>query len=80
MDLLTYMEVVWGDPNKATYISDKFVDQENGQLIVLLHKNANVFAWKLFDMPGISSDVISHRLRVWPKVKLVRKKNEKISP
>ncbi|KAM1182224.1 hypothetical protein ACFX19_000753 [Malus domestica] len=43
-------------------------------LISFLQENIEVFAWSYEDMPGISSDIICHRLSIDPKTKPVRHK------
>ncbi|KAM1636178.1 hypothetical protein COP2_014454 [Malus domestica] len=43
-------------------------------LIFLLQENTEVFAWSYEDMPGISPDIICHRLSIDPKTKPVRQK------
>ncbi|KAM1277891.1 hypothetical protein ACFX2J_029974 [Malus domestica] len=43
-------------------------------LISFLQKNIEVFAWSYEGMPGISPDIICHRLSIDPKTKPVRQK------
>ncbi|KAM1267655.1 hypothetical protein COP2_000037 [Malus domestica] len=43
-------------------------------LISFLQENIEVFAWSYEDMPGISPDIICHRLSIDAKTKLVRQK------
>ncbi|KAM2654528.1 hypothetical protein EV2_026029 [Malus domestica] len=43
-------------------------------LISFLQENTEVFAWSYEDMPGISPDIIFHRLSIDPKTKPVRQK------
>ncbi|KAM2114316.1 hypothetical protein ACFX1Q_022875 [Malus domestica] len=43
-------------------------------LIYFLQDNTEVFAWSYEDMPGISPDIICHRLSIDPKTKPVRQK------
>ncbi|XP_068323335.1 uncharacterized protein [Pyrus communis] len=43
-------------------------------LISFLQKNTEVFAWSYEDMPGISPDIICHRLSINPKTKPVKQK------
>ncbi|KAM1937255.1 hypothetical protein ACFX15_014438 [Malus domestica] len=43
-------------------------------LISLLQENTEVFAWSYEDMPGISPDIICHRLSIDLKTKPVRQK------
>ncbi|KAM1606294.1 hypothetical protein PS2_026917 [Malus domestica] len=43
-------------------------------LISFLQENTEVFAWSYEDMPGISPDIIYHRLSIDPKTKPMRQK------
>ncbi|KAI5335311.1 hypothetical protein L3X38_025444 [Prunus dulcis] len=42
--------------------------------VTFLRLNSEVFAWSYNDMPGISPDIISHRVSVNPTVRPVRQK------
>ncbi|CAL9029545.1 unnamed protein product, partial [Prunus brigantina] len=44
------------------------------EFISFLRANSEVFAWSYDDMPGISPDVISHKLNIDPSFKPVRQK------
>ncbi|CAL8991628.1 unnamed protein product [Prunus brigantina] len=44
------------------------------EFISFLRANSEVFAWFYDDMPGISPDVISHKLSIYPSFKPVRQK------
>ncbi|CAL2247669.1 unnamed protein product [Prunus armeniaca] len=44
------------------------------QFVDFLRQHAEVFAWSYDDMPGISPDVISHKLSISPAHKPVRQK------
>ncbi|CAL9020832.1 unnamed protein product [Prunus brigantina] len=44
------------------------------EFISFLRANSEVFAWSYGDMPGISPDVISHKLSINPSFKPVRQK------
>ncbi|KAM2775184.1 hypothetical protein COP1_019972 [Malus domestica] len=44
------------------------------KLISFLQENTEVFAWSYENMPGISPDIICHRLNIGPKIKPVRQK------
>ncbi|CAL8996497.1 unnamed protein product [Prunus brigantina] len=49
-------------------------------LIAFLRLNSEVFAWSYNDMPGISPDIISHRLSINPAVRPVRQKRRAYDP
>ncbi|XP_072064310.1 uncharacterized protein [Arachis hypogaea] len=60
-------EVQIGDnPDKATSIGTKLKESLKKQLVDLLRKNSDLFAWKASDMPGIDPDLMSHKLFVYP--------------
>ncbi|CAL9019127.1 unnamed protein product [Prunus brigantina] len=44
------------------------------EFISFLRANSEVFAWSYDDMPGISPDVISHKLSIYPSFKPVKQK------
>ncbi|BFG25441.1 hypothetical protein CerSpe_117150 [Prunus speciosa] len=44
------------------------------EFIQFLRQNSEVFAWSYNDMPGISPDVISHKLSISPAFKPVGQK------
>ncbi|XP_057755334.1 uncharacterized protein LOC130974472 [Arachis stenosperma] len=53
---LTHMQ------EQVTYIGQALQGQQRSELIKLLQTNADLFAWTPADMPGISPDVICHKL------------------
>jgi hypothetical protein len=44
------------------------------QLLQLLMSNRDVFAWSVYDAPGVSSDLACHVLNISPKHKPVAQK------
>ncbi|XP_057744562.1 uncharacterized protein LOC130962356 [Arachis stenosperma] len=49
-------------PGQVTYIGQALRGQQRSELIKLLQDNADLFAWTPADMPGISPEIICHRL------------------
>nr|ABF93468.1 retrotransposon protein, putative, unclassified [Oryza sativa Japonica Group] len=49
-------------------------------LVSFLRANADVFAWRPADMPGVPREVIEHRLAVRPGARLVRQKVRRQAP
>lgn len=49
-------------------------------LIIFLKEKKHCFAWDVFDMPGIDSKVITHKLNVDPIFKPVKQKIRKFAP
>ncbi|XP_016199818.1 uncharacterized protein LOC107640830 [Arachis ipaensis] len=74
-------EVQIGDhPNKITNIGANLEGNLKEQLVGLLRKNSNLFAWKTSDMPGIDSDLMSHKLTIYPGSRPIQQKRRKLGP
>ncbi|XP_015955016.1 uncharacterized protein LOC107479390 [Arachis duranensis] len=52
------------DDNQCTYIGKALEGEDQAKLIQILRKNADLFAWTPDDMPGISPEVICHKLAI----------------
>lgn len=65
------VELVEGDPLKATKIGRELQLPLKEEIINFLRGNKDVFAWSDEDMPGINKRVIKHRLNVDPTKKPV---------
>lgn len=50
------------------------------QVIALLRKYKKVFAWKMEGMPGVSPNLIVHRLNIDPHIKPVQQKKRNFAP
>ena len=61
-------------PEHITWVSTWISLKLKSELVALLWTNKDVFTWLPFDMPGISLDVITHKLHVNPKAKKIRQK------
>ena len=68
------------DPEKTVQIGSQLSDLERQQLVNLLAANVNSFAWLATDISEILSKVITHRLNIDPKVRLVRQKKRSFAP
>ena len=64
---------------KVTVGSDSSFDIKSA-LISFLKESASQFAWTHFDMTGISTDVITHKLNIDQKFKPIQQKRRKIAP
>ncbi|XP_056697885.1 uncharacterized protein [Spinacia oleracea] len=67
-------------PERVVFIGCDVPDNIRSELITNLKANADYFAWSHEDMPGISSDVITHKLSVDPHHKPVKQKRWKFAP
>ena len=58
---------------RHVFISSQLVAQEKEQLMALLRKYVDVFAWTYAEMPGLDPRLVIHSLNMDPGVKLVVK-------
>ena len=56
---------------RPVFISSQLVAQEKEQLMALLKKYVDVFAWTYDEMPGLDLRLVVHSLNIDPGVKLV---------
>ena len=63
-----------GDEKKTTRIGTSMVKEIRASVIGFLKGNADVFTWSHDDMPGISTEVIFHKLNVNPSTLPVKQK------
>ena len=71
IEALEIVDLVEGNANKMTKIGTTLSPEMRTRLIRFLKENLDVFAWSHEDMPGISPEVIQHRLNVDPERKPV---------
>ncbi|XP_020972903.1 uncharacterized protein LOC110269424 [Arachis ipaensis] len=65
-------------PEQVTYIGQALQEQERSDLIKLLRANSDLFAWTPADMPGISLDVICHKLATNPASRPIAQKKRNL--
>ena len=56
---------------KPVFICSQLTAQEKEQLVALLKKYVDVFAWTYDEMPGLDPGLVVHSLNIYPGVKLV---------
>ena len=56
---------------KPVFISSQLTAQEKEQLMALLKKYVDVFAWTYDEMPGLDPGLVVHSFNVDPRVKPV---------
>ena len=61
-----------GNEKKRTRIGTTMPTEIRGSIVQFLRENANVFAWSHEDMPGISTEVMVHKLNVNPSMHPVK--------
>ena len=77
---LLKVQIDQDDPEKYFLLGNQLSDLEKRQLTDFLLQNRSVFAWSLEEMPGVSSDVICHKLNVDPTYKPVVQKSRRSGP
>ncbi|XP_070054104.1 uncharacterized protein [Nicotiana tomentosiformis] len=65
---------------KETRINIHLEAEQKKKMIDLLRQYVDVFAWSYDDMPGLSVDIISHRLPTDPTRSPVKQKPRKFKP
>ncbi|XP_075665749.1 uncharacterized protein LOC142635490 [Castanea sativa] len=79
-EALEAVELVEGETAKMTRIGTALSPEMRTKLIQFLRKNQDVFAWSHEDMPGISRQVIQHKLNVDPEKKPVQQRRRVFAP
>uniref|UniRef100_A0A2N9GXI9 Uncharacterized protein n=1 Tax=Fagus sylvatica TaxID=28930 RepID=A0A2N9GXI9_FAGSY len=72
--------LIEGDEKKTTRIGTSMAKEIRASVVSFLRGNADVFAWSHDDMPGISTEVISHKLNVNPSTPPVKQKRRVFAP
>ncbi|XP_033513365.1 uncharacterized protein [Nicotiana tomentosiformis] len=65
---------------KETKINTHLEAKQKETMIELLRQYVDVFAWSYDDMPGLSTDIVSHRLPTNPTRMPVKQKPRKFKP
>ena len=68
------------DPNKVTNIGALLPEPLKAEITKFLQENSDVFAWTAADMPGISPDLITHKLNIDSSRKTVKQKKRNFAP
>uniref|UniRef100_A0A2N9F8I3 Integrase catalytic domain-containing protein n=1 Tax=Fagus sylvatica TaxID=28930 RepID=A0A2N9F8I3_FAGSY len=72
--------LIEGDEKKTTRIGTSMAKEIRASVVSFLRGNADVFAWSHDNMPGISTEVISHKLNVNPSTPPVKQKRRVFAP
>uniref|UniRef100_A0A2N9EWT7 Reverse transcriptase RNase H-like domain-containing protein n=1 Tax=Fagus sylvatica TaxID=28930 RepID=A0A2N9EWT7_FAGSY len=68
------------DKKKTTRIGTSMTKEIRDSIVRFLKENADVFAWSHDDMPGISTEVLAHKLNVNPSMSPVKQKRRVFAP
>ena len=60
--------VVGDDPKKFFQVEAQLPPQKKEELIEFLRRNVDVFAWSVYEAPGVDPSFICHHLNVNPSV------------
>ena len=80
IEKLETIELVEGSPKKTTQIRTNLNPESKEEIVSFLKDNLDVFAWSHEDMPGISANIIQHRLKVDPEKKPVQQRRRVFAP
>ena len=65
-DELEEIDIGPRDRPRPTYISTKFDPEYRQELVDLLKKFKDYFAWEYYEMPGLDRSIVKHRLPIKP--------------
>ena len=80
VEVLETVELVKGEATKTTRIGTKLSPEMRTKLVQFLKENMDVFVWTHEDMPGISPEVIRHKLNVDSERKPVQQRRRDFAP
>ncbi|GAV85114.1 RVT_1 domain-containing protein, partial [Cephalotus follicularis] len=69
-----------GNNEKVFQVGSQLEEAEKGELITFLRDNKDIFAWSTEEVPGISPDVMVHKLSVDPARPPTRQKKRNFAP
>ena len=72
VEALETMELVDEEPMKTTRVGTTMSVDMKKKLVQFLKENLDIFAWSHKDMPGISIEIIQHKLDVDLKKKPIQ--------
>jgi hypothetical protein len=56
-----------GGVARPTYISGRLTSEEKTELCALLREFTSCFTWNYIEMPGLSRDLVEHKLPIKPR-------------
>jgi hypothetical protein len=72
--------LIEGNEKKTTRIGTSITKGVWDSIVRFLRENTDVFAWSHDDMPGISTEVIAHKLNVNPSISPIKQKRRVFAP
>ena len=80
MEALETITLTEGEITKTTGIGTTLSPEMRTKLVQFLKENLDVFAWSHEDMPGVSPEVIQHKLNMNPERKPVQQRRRVFAP
>ena len=80
VEALETMELVDEEPMKITRVGTTMSVDMKKKLVQFLKENLDIFTWSHEDMPGISLEIIQHKLDVDLEKKLVQQRRRVFAP
>lgn len=74
MEKFSNIQLDLSELTKVTRISTVLSSKLKKALVEFLKYNSDVFSWSYKDMPGIDSEVMVHRLNVYPSFRPIKQK------
>ena len=69
-----------GEDKKEVKIGTLLSLSVKEEIVSLLREYANVFTWSYQDMPGLSTEIVEHKLPLKPECKPVQQKLRRMKP
>src|ERR1044072_3436430 len=79
-DPLEEVDLGNGKIKRPTYISAKIDPSLKNEMVCLLKEFKDCFAWDYNEMPGLSRDLVDHRLQIRPDKRPIKKSPRRFAP
>ena len=80
VDELEEIDIGPGDRPRPTYVSAKLDPEYKRELIDLLKKFKDCFAWEYYEMPGLDRSIVEHRLPIKPRYRPFKQAPRRFNP
>jgi hypothetical protein len=80
MEKLIPISITGGESQRQFLIGDSLTQEHKSQLLTLLDKYQDVFAWTPYEAPGVDPEFVCHELNVSPEYKPVVQKARRTAP
>jgi hypothetical protein len=80
VEKLVPISIAEGESQRQFLIGDSLSEEHKSQLLTLLDKYQDVFAWTPYEAPGVDLEFVCHELNVSPEYKPVIQKARRTSP